>query len=293
MSSKDDIIGNIDFISDHIVTTPNIALYHNGIVGINKDNNLVYLNLYNKSLGATINLNCKYFEMDCLKVDEEKNTCLISCSNQISLVDIINNKITSSKEKNINLANFYYYKNNKLIGITGKNIVLYDFNNNKMDNLLSIDSSIIYTKYIKDEIFYYADNKNLYIYDILKGILLKKNTCYIRTNKYSIVDITDNINIISLGIQRCVCFYGINNDRTKCFIVHASPSFNDIENVFNDIRKNFGEEYDKMNINILGGGKNNKSFLYLLNNLSISFNMLQHTLKPYNIIISKTETLIF
>ena len=64
--------------------------------------------------------------------------------------------------------------NNKLIGITGKNIVLYDFNNNKMDNLLSIDSSIIYTKYIKDEIFYYADNKNLYIYDILKGILLKK-----------------------------------------------------------------------------------------------------------------------
>ena len=293
MSSKKNILDNIDFISEHITSTPNIGLYHNGILGINKDKNLVYLNLCNKSLETTINLNCGYFEINCLKIDEKTHTCLISCSTKILLINITNNKIISSKEKKINLMNFYNYKNNKLIGIKNKNIVLYDFNSNIITNLQNIDSPIIYAKYIKNDIFYYSDNKNLYTYDILKGVLLKQNTCYIGLNKYSIVDITDDLYIISLGIQRCVCFYGINNDRTKCFIIHISPSFNDIENTFNDIKEHCGDEYDKMTINILGGFKNNKSFQFLLNKLSISFNIYQHTLKPYNIIISKTETIIF
>lgn len=209
------------------------------------------------------------------------------------LVDIVNNKIIRNKEKKKCFMNFYYYKNNKLIGISNNNIVSYDFNSDQMTNLLSIDSAGINVKYIKDEIFYYVTNQKLYTYDILNNILLEKKTYNVGLNKLYILDITDNINIISLGIQRCVCFYGINNDRTKCFIVHVAPDFNDIDTMFNDIINKCGEEYTKMNINIVGGFKDNKSFNYLLNKLSLSFNMLHHTLKPYNIIISKNETLIF
>lgn len=67
MPSKEDILGNIDFISEHIGSTSNIELYGKGILGINKDSNLVYLNLYNKVVEVEINLNCKYFELGCFK----------------------------------------------------------------------------------------------------------------------------------------------------------------------------------------------------------------------------------
>ena len=110
------------------------------------------------------------------------------------LVDIVNNKIIRNKEKKKCFMNFYYYKNNKLIGISNNNIVSYDFNSDQMTNLLSIDSAGINVKYIKDEIFYYVTNQKLYTYDILNNILLEKKTYNVGLNKLYILDITDSPN---------------------------------------------------------------------------------------------------
>ena len=80
---------------------------------------------------------------------------------------------------------------------------------------------------------------------------------------------------------------------------HFDPSFNNIEGVLHDIQKNLKEEYDDIELHMVGGFVHNVSFIALLDILSSSYSIYlkervhNHVLKPYNVIISKQGASVY
>lgn len=293
MVHKDVINSNIDFINKHIESTIQIDLYKEGILGINRENNLLYLNLTNRTIEANIEIHYNSFMYGCLKCSKE-DECLVLTSKKTLGVDVNTKIISFEFSNNISLTNFVYYKKDKLIGILKDSICIFNINDQSIKNLMTIDTKYYSLRYKKDDNFYYVSNKILYIYNILKNTLSKKNTHYINVDEYDVVDITDELNIVTCQIHTCVCIWGINEKRTKCFIGHFSPKFKNINKVIEDIKGRLGDEFNNIKFNILGGCNKNITFNELREYMpeKHNYNPLHHALKPYNIIISKKETLI-
>ena len=294
MVHKDKINSNIDLINKYIQSTVNINIYKEGILGINKENNLIYLNLNNQIIESNIEIKYNSFMFRCLKCNHEDEKCLVLTSKKILYVDIHAGEILLEFFSDINLINFIFYKKDTLIGFLKNRLCIFNINDQLIIKLMNVNTKYYSMKYLKDEKFYYVSGKKLYMYDILNKDLAEKKTHYIGVDKYDILDISSDLHIVSVQIHTCVCVWGINSDRSKCFIGHFDPKFKNIKKVMEDIKDKLGEEYNNMKINILGGNSNNISYNYLQNVIlkDHEYNLLDHVLKPYNIIISKKETLI-
>jgi hypothetical protein len=296
------ILENIKCIQSHIKNTMSIKHYKEGIIGINSNYNLVYIDLYTQTVQTIVHIPSKSFIMDCTMIDESNDTCFIICPKKIIHVDIINRSILSEKNIDFSIHNCTYYKNNTFIGIIQNNICLYNYDTNKLINLIDTNDTIrCLCKMVnsKQDTFEYISNKKLYIYHIRTNILESKPTEYIDINTYKIVNLVDDIHVCTSQAHSCVCLYGVNKERTKCIMGHFDPSFNNIEGVMRVIRHTLQEEYDDIELHIVGGFPYNTSFIKLLDILFASYTLYpkekinNHVLKPYHVIISNEQVNIY
>tara|TARA_B110000208_G_scaffold63355_1_gene82226 strand:- start:1671 stop:2570 length:900 start_codon:yes stop_codon:yes gene_type:complete len=296
------ILENIVCIQSHIKNTMSIKQYKNGIIGIDTDANVIYLNLYTQTIQKIVHIDSKGFIMDCMMVDAANDTCFVMCPNKIIHVDIMAHTILSEKNIDFNIHNCTYYKDNTFIGLIQNSICLYNYDTNTVTTLLDTKESVsCVCKMVNRTLdtFEYISNKKLYVYHIQTNILESKQTKYVDINTYTITDIHDNTCVCTAQVHSCVCIYGVNKGRTKCIMGHFDPSFNNIEGVIHDIQKKLKEEYNEIELHIVGGFVHNTSLIKLLDILSSSYMIYpkekvhNHVLKPYHVIISKQGTHVY
>jgi len=279
---------SMHFIKEHKLITGCTRIYKNGIISINKNMQLIYLDLISNSTDIITTIDTKQVPfLNVIAIDSENDIFYINLRDKILK---INNRNTEIIKKDTNASAVFTYnsdlicfKKNGIFNIKDKEILLKNLENFKLFNFM----------YCENGDFYIISSKILYIYNIPTNIMTKKNTHYINVNTYDIIDLK-NVNVITTQIQTCVCFYGINKNRTRCFMGHFSPKFGEINLVIDYLKKTLGDEYDKMDKKILGGCLDNKTFNYLYDILEdYKFNILEHTLKMYTIIINEHITKIF
>ena len=73
------ILENIKCIQSHIKNTMSIKHYKEGIICINSNYNLVYIDLYTQTVQTIVHIPSKSFIMDCTMIDESNDTCFIIC----------------------------------------------------------------------------------------------------------------------------------------------------------------------------------------------------------------------
>ena len=136
------------------------------------------------------------------------------------------------------------YKNGLIIYRGNKVFLLHEKKITLLTHLKDIKSYQVIL-YQRKKVSYIFSINTLYQYHITNDILTTQEVHYINVNKYEIVDL-GNINVMTCQIHTCVCFYGVNKSRTRCFIGHFAPCFTNIEGVINDLKKSLGEEYNEM-----------------------------------------------
>ena len=298
----ENILENIKFIQTHIKNTMSIKHYKKGILGIDRHYNLVYIDLYTQTVQNIVKIPSKSFIMDCMMVDESNDTCFVMCPNKIIHVDIINHSILSEKNSKCSMYNYTYYKNNTFIGIIQNSIYLYNYDIDTVTKLIDTNDTVrCICKMVnrKQDTFEYISNKNLYVYHIQTNILESKQTQYVDINTYTITNILDDTHVCTAQVHSCICIYGVNKKQTKCIMGHFDPSFNNIEGVLHDIQKKLKEEYDDIELHMVGGFTHNRSLIKMLNILSSSYSIYlkekvhNHVLKPYHVIISKQGASVY
>ena len=295
------ILKNLKYIQTHIRNTFSIKIYKNGVVGIDCDNNLVYIDLYTHSIQKILNLSSQKMFMSPIFIDNVNNNCFIMCVKKIILIDMDHKHIVSEKIIDFGAQHFTYYKDNQFIGFKKNNICLYNYSTNKLITLINTNDKINYLcKMInpKKGTFEYISNKKLYVYNIQSNTINLKQTEYVDVDTYKIVELKNDIHVCTTQAHSCICIYGVNKEKTKCIMGHFSPSFNNIEKVFKNIITTLGEEYKNIDIHMVGGFENNTSFLKMLDvfedkyTLFLKEKIFNHISKPYNVIISKQGTII-
>ena len=299
MVNSEIINKNIEYINNNIKNTILIKNYKQGIIGINKESNFVYLDL-EKYLTKQIKLDCEKFYLDCIKVNENENICFIVTTKHVLIIDLhdftIKSTIDLSDKDLFFLSNLCYYKNGNLLGIKKNELINYNiYNKEKKIVCNNLGIKFYSFKDILNDIFYFVSDKILYTYNITNNCLLQRKTIYVNVNDYGIYELDQDSYVITLKIHTCVCIYSINKTRDKCFIGHFSPKFENIKQVMNDIKSKLEDSYDDMKIQLLGGNNQNRSYNYLQTMLLPEYNYkkTQHVLKPYSLMISKKKTIIF
>lgn len=110
MVNKDNINYNIDFINEHIKSIVNIETYKEGLLGINKENNLIYINITNKIIEKYIKIHYNSFMFRCIKCSSKEGRCLVLTAKKILYVDVASETILSEFATDINLINFIFIK---------------------------------------------------------------------------------------------------------------------------------------------------------------------------------------
>ena len=102
MVHKEEINSNMDFINKHIRSTIQIKIYKEGILGISRENQLIYLNLNNRNIETNIEIKYKSFMFGCLKCSSE-DKCLVLTGKKTLLIDMATKIILSEFYNNIGL----------------------------------------------------------------------------------------------------------------------------------------------------------------------------------------------
>lgn len=292
----------IELINKYVTNKNSIKLYEDGILCISKDSQLIYINIVKDIINNSveekpeniseeiISLDDKFFNMDCLQLDKDRNICYIICPKYIKQIDIKNKKLLEKKDIDFNFSNFCFYKEYTFLGLLNKSIFMYNFFDNKLEKLIDFDYTYIRFKNIQDNIFsFVSDNNDFYKYDIKNKSLEKKEFEYIPFDKYKIFDITDTI-VGSYQVHMCCCFFGLNKTRTKGFFCHFSNYSENAETIIEEIKTTLKEEYNDMSLYVVGGFSNNKALKYLSEHLKyrdITLKILPyHIQKQYSIFIS-------
>ena len=294
MISKESITGNMEFINTHLSnTTMAIENFKKGILG-RRGESIIYMDLNQKTIEMEIYTGREPYLMNCIRLIPESDLCLILANKKMLLVNIQNGTILINQTCDCNLNSFVFYNSNKLIGVLNNYISTFDINDLSVKKLFRVNTNYLAVSSFQNQLFYYVANKQLNTYSISNNIHTVHHTHYIDVDSYSIVDLNNGTHVVTTQIHTCVCIYGINSDRTKCFVGHFSPQFKNPKGVIQDLKTQLGDQYHEMSINILGGYPNNNTYKYFLNILpdNKQYNPEHHVLKPYSIIVSKEETVI-